>query len=135
MPVGNNNAERTLFEQIQQLQERLGQNFEGFTNEDEEDLNIYSMVSRSGNYQKKYSEDIDQPDNANLKQISKRLVRWLLIIPKTAPSWRLCVSRSRISAILEKQKWRLCGRMPAVPAWISCSTTSSAPKSGRQRTN
>ena len=105
MPVGNNNPERTLFEQIQQLQERLGQNFESFTNEDEEDLNIYSMVSRAGNYQKKYSEDIDQPDNANLKQISKRLGALAAHYPKNSPE--LATLREQIPDIGNLRKAKM----------------------------
>lgn len=104
MPKGNNNQEQSLFERIQQLQSRVEGNYAGFTEADQEDLENYSAASRSGNFQKKYSEDLNAPDNANLKQISERLGTLAAHYPKNSPE--LAALREQVPDIgkLRKEK-------------------------------
>lgn len=85
MPRQNAQPELTLFDQIQQLQSSIGNDYNDFTEEDRAALEDYSNRSRQMNFQTDAQQRND-PENDDLKPIAQRLATLVAHHPKNSPA-------------------------------------------------
>lgn len=84
MPNGTNDQNQSLFDQIQQMQNKLGTDHAIFTTDDKDNLDSYSLSSLAGNFQKEHV-DLNTPDDIALKQTAERLGDLAARYPKNSP--------------------------------------------------
>lgn len=104
MPTYSNNQGPTLFEQIQQMQDRMADRFQAFSSEEMDNLQAYSTASQSGKFHQKYAEDMNLPGNAQINAAAKRLGALAAHYPKHSD--QLAVLREHVPNIdlLRKEK-------------------------------
>ena len=103
MPKNNEAQGPSLFEQIQSLQSKVAGQYQGFTEDEKQDLETYSSASRAANFQENY-EDLSDPRHAALRQTAERLGTLAAHYPKNSPA--LAALREQIPDIgrLRKEK-------------------------------